>query len=336
MEAAVPPLDCMKLALIAATDAGWILAEKLCRSLPDADVIKTVHGIRQTLESLWQTHDGLICIMATGIVVRSLNGLSHSKYSDPCVIVVDEKGSFAISLLSGHIGGGNRLARKVAEICGGIPVITTASDVSGHTSVDLWSIENNLVITNPERLAAISAKLLNQGTLKVFQDKSYLKSLPYDYLASLDRAAADIVISAADETPGDYLHMLPRRRYIGIGCRRGTPRNEILAALDELESEGLDLRTVAAMASIDLKKDEKALLEISKLKKWPLRFFPREILDAVETPCRSEKVYQKVGTHSVSEASAIKAAGAGGIPGRLIIKKRKWKQTTIAVAERAY
>ncbi len=247
-----------------------------------------------------------------------------------------KKESFTISLLSGHIGGGNRLAQQIAEICGGVPVITTASDVSAHTSVDLWSIENNLVITNPEKLAAVSARLLNRGMLRIFQDKSYLKELPDDYLVSEDRAGADIVISLTNEDPGDSLHLLPRLRYIGIGCRRGTPCNEILAALEELETEGLDLRTVAAMASIDIKKDETALIEISKLKKWPLRFFTREILDAVETPGRSEKVYQKVGTHSVSEASAIRAACGDGIPGRLIIQKRKWKQITIAVAERAY
>ncbi len=84
----------MKLALIAATDAGWKLAEKICRSLPDTVIIRPIHGIRQTMESLWQTHDGIICIMAAGIVVRCLNGLSHSKYSDPCVLVLDEKGIF--------------------------------------------------------------------------------------------------------------------------------------------------------------------------------------------------------------------------------------------------
>ncbi len=328
--------NCMKLAFIAATDGGWKLAEKICRSVPDGVLVRPLQGIRQALESLWQTHDGIICIMATGIVVRSLNGLIQSKYSDPCVVVLDEKGSFAISLLSGHLGGGNKLAEKLAGICGGIPVITTGSDVSGHTSVDLWSIENQLFIINPERLAAVSARLLNRGKLKIFQDKTYLKTLPEDFLVTKERTGADIVISLSPEKAGTALNLLPRIRYIGIGCRRGTPQDEILAALAELQEEGLDLRSVAALASIDIKKDEKALLEISKVMKWPLRFFPREILEAVETPGRSEKVYKKVGTHSVSEASAIRAASCGGLPGHLIIQKRKWKQLTIAVAQRAF
>jgi len=326
----------MKLALVAVTQQGWETAKRICRSLPGSEIVRPVNGIRQTLEALWLSHDGIICIMATGIVMRCLNGLYQSKYSDPCVVVLDETGSFAISLLSGHIGGGNELARKLAEICGGTPVITTASDVSGHTSVDLWSIEENLVITNPDRLAAVSAKLLNEGTLAVFQDKSFLTTLPGDFSICAKRSAADIIISFDAQESCASLQLLPRTRYIGIGCRRHTPLTEILAALHDLENEGLDLRTVAALASIDLKKDEAALLQIAKLRKWPLRFYPKETLKEIETPGRSEKVYQKVGTHSVCEASAIRAAATGEKPGRLIIRKKKWKQITIAVAEKAF
>jgi len=326
----------MKLAIIAATDKGWATAAKIGRDLPESEIVKPTGGIRQTLEALWQTHDGIICIMATGIVTRCLNGLCQSKYSDPCVVVLDENGNFVISLLAGHIGGGNELALKIAEITNGTPVITTASDVSGHTSVDLWSIENHLVITNPQRLAPVSAKLLNHGTLGIFQESDYLKSLPEDFLFCKKRSAADIVISPSPESSGDALHLLPRTRYIGVGCRRGAPLEAFQTALQDLENEGLDLRTVAALASIDLKKDEDALLEIGQLRKWPLRFFPKEILNKVEVPSGSEKVYQKVGTYSVSEASAIRAAACGGTPGRLILRKTKWKQITMAVAEKAF
>jgi cobalt-precorrin 5A hydrolase len=326
----------MKLAIIAATDKGWTTAIKLGSALPGSEIVRPIGGIRQTLEALWQTHDGIICIMATGIVIRCLNGLCQSKYSDPCVVVLDENGTFAISLLAGHIGGGNQLALKIAELCKGTPVITTASDVSGHTSVDLWSIEHHLVIANPKRLAPVSAKLLNQGTLGVFQERNYLKSLPDDFFFCENRSAADIVISISPDHSGDALLLLPRTRYIGVGCRRGTPLEAFQAALRDLENEGVDLRTVAALASLDLKKDEEALLEIAKLRKWPLRFFPKEILNEIEIPSGSEMVYQKVGTHSVSEASAIRAAACDGTPGRLIVRKIKWNQITMAVAEKAF
>lgn len=153
----------MKTAIVAATAAGRELAQRIGRELPESEVIIYDQGIRRALEQAWVSYDSIVCVMATGIVVRCLNGLCRSKYHDPCVVVVDEAGRHAISLLSGHIGGGNRLAQNIADICGGTPVITTASDVSGHTAVDLWTVEENLTVANPERLAATSSRLLDHG-----------------------------------------------------------------------------------------------------------------------------------------------------------------------------
>ena len=106
--------------------------------------------------------------MATGIVVRAIAPLIQDKRSDPCVLVMDEKGQNVISLLSGHLGGGNALTRQVAELINARPVITTASDTHGLVPLDLWADRQNLVAPNPAILTKASSLLVNQGKMKVY------------------------------------------------------------------------------------------------------------------------------------------------------------------------
>lgn len=325
----------MNLGILAVTDKGHETAKRLVAALPKAELIQMEHGVRHTLRSIWPHYDGIVCIMAAGIVVRCLSGLLRTKYHDPCVVVLDENGSHVISLLSGHIGGGNQLARQLARILGGTPVITTASDVSGHTSVDLWSVEQNLAIVNPELLANVSATLLNKGTLHYFQDREYIKQLPADFTSCQERESANIIVSTSITKEYNALQLIPRIRFIGCGCRRDTPEVEILEALSWLETQGgVELRSVAGIASIDVKKSEKGLLTAAARVGLPLFFFSKEELNEIHVPSRSETVYKKVGTYNVCEAAALKAAGSKD-SNRLIMRKKKWKRITMAVAETA-
>ena len=138
----------MKIGIIAITRGGKELAARLCSLLGDASLLKKEKGQKfaEAIAANWQSYDGFICIMATGIVVRAIAPLLVDKLSDPCVIVLDEKGHHAISLLSGHVGGGNALARKVADQLGGTPVITTASDTLKLVALDLWAKEQRLLM----------------------------------------------------------------------------------------------------------------------------------------------------------------------------------------------
>ena len=326
----------MKTAILVATSSGRDLARLLNGELPESEIITSPHGVRKALEMAWRSHDSIICIMATGIAVRCISGLCRSKYDDPCVVVVDERGRHAISLLSGHIGGGNLLAQKVAEIAGGTAVITTASDVTGHTAVDLWTVEENLSIVNTNQIASTSAKLIQQGFLDVYQQSNFIKSFPKDFHPCTKAQDADIVIALVPDT-GAGLKLIPRIRFIGFGCRRGTTADEFREVIADLETQdGLDLRSVGGVASIDLKNDEQGLLDIAARFNWPLHFFNKEQIGSVAVSEKSEIVHQKIGVFGVCESAAILAASGRERSGRLVIKKRKWERITAAVAETVY
>ena len=117
-------------------------------------------GLKKLIEKSWNKYDALIFVMATGIVIRQIKDLIRSKLEDPAVVVCDEMGNHVISLLSGHIGGANRLAGKIAGITGGTAVITTATDVQGMTAFDEMAAIENLKIMNPEKIKLLNSALL--------------------------------------------------------------------------------------------------------------------------------------------------------------------------------
>ena len=157
----------MKIALIAITRGGKELALELADRLDGATLLAQAEGqkVAELIAANWHCYDGLICIMATGIVVRAIAPLLRDKHIDPCVVVMDEKGRHAISLLGGHVGGGNDLARRVAILTGGTPVITTASDTLSLVALDLWADEQNLLPPSREKLTAAATLLVNHGEL---------------------------------------------------------------------------------------------------------------------------------------------------------------------------
>ena len=119
--------------------------------------------------------------MAAGIVVRSIAPHLKGKARDPAVVVVDEAGNFAISLLSGHQGGANRLARQVAQIIKGTPVITTASDLQGLPALDLAALRAGLAIENPAALSQVQMELLSGESLRLVDPDGFLADLAEGY-----------------------------------------------------------------------------------------------------------------------------------------------------------
>ncbi len=78
--------------------------------------------------------------------MRAIAPHCQSKATDPAVVVLDECGRFAVPLLSGHLGGANDLARRLAAACGAVPVITTATDANGLFAVDEWAKQQNCAV----------------------------------------------------------------------------------------------------------------------------------------------------------------------------------------------
>jgi len=323
----------MKIVVVALTEGGRNLAEQISKALDNCTVDSRELPVFDKIKELWaQDVDAIICVMATGIVVRTLSKLCFDKMSDPCVLVLDEKGDFVISLLSGHIGGGNELARTLASKIDAQAVITTASDVTGHTALDLWAKKNCLQVTDKAGLTEKSAKLINAHSLTLYTEHE-VESLPVDFVSVATPELADIIVSDRLFPESTALILCPCALTVGLGCNRGTSVKDFIIAVDELFSDNsLRLDSIASFASIDLKHDEEGMLAFAAGKKLPLKFYAKEELNQVEDVSTSAVVFAATGAKGVAEPAAILAAKTPTGTGTLIVRKRKWKDVTAAVA----
>ena len=302
-------------------------------------------AFKKIVSENWQNFAGHLFIMATGIVVRQIAPLLQGKTEDPAVVVCDEKGEFAISLLSGHIGGANRLARKTAAIFNGEAVITTATDVQGLAAIDEIAARKGFKIINPEAIKEINGLLLARKKIAIightfwgnaicsyFDDRVISwSSLSVNVQLLNNSEIAGVVLIDENSSPAAGLPALflqSPKVVVGIGCRRHTSMIEIEKAVTTVLGEhGIPWSKVVEIVSIDLKKDERGLLDFAAAKKLPIRFFSATELENIKVPSPSTKVQAVTGSASVSEASAILAGR-----GELLVKKHKFSRVTVSVA----
>lgn len=303
--------------------------------------------------------DALVSVGSCGIAVRHIAPFIKDKAKDPAVIVIDELGKYVIPILSGHIGGANRLAREIAGKIGAEPVITTATDINGRFSVDTWAAENGFVIGSMKLAKAVSAEILERDVPIVIEEmlmpKSALASegkgknleLPSglvladsdaessngkDAKTGREKPETGIYIGfktgrCKDEPFANTLHLIPKCLTLGIGCRKGTTKKKIAEAVKAVFDEaGLDLRAVKEAASIDIKKDESGLLEYCSDFGVPVRFYSAdELSNAKGEFSASEFVKNVTGVDNVCERAAIIASD------RIIVKKTAFDGVTVAV-----
>lgn len=270
--------------------------------------------------------EALVFVSSCGIAVRSVAPYLKSKTTDPAVVAVDETGRFAVSLLSGHLGGANALAERIAEGIGATPVVTTATDSNGRFSVDSWAKAQGLVISDMGMAKRVSAAIL-ESDVPVKSELPISGELP----AGLRTGGGEIGVCITYKTEEPFartLRLIPKCVHIGIGCRRGTTceaiENAVKTALFE---NGVDPRAVKSAASIDIKKDEAGLLEYCRKNELPVSFHSADELNAVKgefTP--SEFVKSVTGVDSVCERAALLGAD------ELIIKKTARDGVTVAAA----
>ncbi|MCP4345515.1 MAG: cobalt-precorrin 5A hydrolase [Desulfobacterales bacterium] len=285
-------------------------------------------------------YKGHIFVMSTGIVVRMTAPLIKDKTSDPAVVVVDDKGKYAISLISGHLGGANDLAEKTAEIIGAQPIITTATDINNLPSVDVIAKKSGLEIENPHVIKTVSMAFLKEQQVNLFDPYMILKNeLPKSYIfqnSGMSPGNSELGIYISDETadiPENYLILRPKNLVAGIGCNKGTDVDEMQTFLMQVMKKfGLSPMSLRNLASIDIKHDEKGLTELSENLELPVEFYSRHDLNLVkniETP--SDMVEKHVGVKSVCEAAAMLSAQAD----KLVVVKQKTGNVTVAIARTA-
>jgi cobalt-precorrin 5A hydrolase len=319
----------MSTAIIFLTKEGGKLAERLVALLPCSTIVPVQGGIAKTLARVWQEHERMVCIMAAGIAVRSLAPLLRDKRTDPAAVVCDPQGRFAISLLSGHLGGGNALARQVAALLGGQAVITTASDVLGHAALDLWAQELGLVVADPRRLTAAMSTLVNSGTIALFSEYP-LPKLPPDLLLTNQAAQADILITCRTAWNPAQTLLHPKTLVAGIGCNRGTLAEDIIETLHRACAENsLAVQSVRNLATIDLKQDEAGLLAAAAELDCSVDFYTAAQLNQVKNVETSAAALRATGAKGVAEPAAMLSSRGG----RLLLRKQKSAHVTVAIAE---
>lgn len=312
-----------------------ILDDSVCYTLQkwEQDNFEVIQGsMKDFCEILFQKHEALVFIMATGIVVRSIAPWLKDKTTDPAVIVLDEKGQHVISLLSGHLGGANALTLKIATLISANPVITTASDVNHLPSVDMLAQSNGLVIDNMHDAKVITAMIVN-GQRVVMQDE--FQFFGHDDLPQIEgKLSGQIIISNKKELICEmpFVKLIPKNIFLGVGCKRDTePQKLIDFVLDMMKKMNLDVKSINSISSIDIKSNEKAIIEASKKLNCPLKFYSKVDLQKVDHLFKgSAFVLSTVGVASVSSTSAYLS---GARKGEFILEKETKEGMTLSIFE---
>lgn len=303
----------MTCAYLAFTSKGLALARKLAAAQPGAVARCGENGVTLAnwTAAQFAQSDGLVFVGAVGIAVRAIAPHCRSKATDPAVVVLDECGRFAIPLLSGHLGGANDLARRLAKACGAVPVITTATDANGVFAVDEWAKHQHCLVAEPARIKKVSSALLAGRTVRFASDWPIQGTPPIGVEPAGDAAQASFALTITPTMTSNALHIIPRIAVLGIGCKRGTPADKLADAFAAFCAETkLAPQSIAAAASIDLKKDELGLAEFGQKQGWPVTFYTADELRAVPGQfAHSDFVQSITGVDNICERAAVLAAG---------------------------
>ena len=324
----------MKMYFISFTDRGEQLAEKLADEFgAHSDRCNRPLGHMEWTEKAFKEADTIVFVGACGIAVRSIAPYVVSKVTDPAVIVIDECGKFVISLLSGHLGGANDMARRIASFLGSVPVITTATDRNDVFAVDEWSKRQNAIVLEPPKIKLVSSKILDGKTIKVLAGFDVKGDVP-EHLELADPGSDDADIEfGVIETLDKPLHIVPPIVHLGIGCRRGTSQVAIEQAFAAFKREtGLIERSVVRCASIDLKAEEAGLKEFCEFHGWSFDTYSADELNEAEGEFEgSEFVKKTTGVDNVCERAAVISSG-----GALVTGKFAHEGVTFAAAAEPY
>ncbi|AIE74475.1 precorrin-3B C(17)-methyltransferase [Synechocystis sp. CS-94] len=353
--AVTPQAARLLLPIVEMLTGKLLLSESLAQELElgKNSVVETYsNSLATAVQERWNNHQAFIFGLATGAVVRLIAPLLQGKQSDPAVLVVDAMGQSVISLLSGHQGGGDRLAQIVAEQLGGQAILTGGANGLGQIAVDCLGVPFGWRRGKGD-WTGVSAALAAQKSVAVQQTAGstlWQGHLPNGHSFNFSGTGAAVATLSITVQERDLeqqnkprVQWHPRLLWIGLGCVRGT--NLALleqALLGVLGQENLSPLAIAGLASVDLKADEVGIQQLASKYELPFFTFAPEQLTCQSVPNPSDVVRQEVGTPSVAEAAALTAAQVYGRGGKLIVEKVIVKQdqqaVTVAIArgEREY
>lgn len=341
----------MSLAVICFTRFGYEKMIELSEKLKGIDIIKSCkgscfgeEGLREDVSSWagdnFKNGRDMLFIGAAGIAVRSIAPFIKDKLTDSAVIVMDDNGSFVIPLLSGHVGGANKLAKRIAGVMGAQAVITTSTDIHDRFAVDVFAKENHLFIKNRSGIAKVSSKVLdnesitivcgNETDLKDYEGYSK-KDVSFVRYTDYGDDTADVFIGTCKPSGLSVsLELIPRDVVIGAGCKRGKSPAEFEAFLDRILFEnGIILQRVRAIATIDIKKDESCIKEYARKYNIEIVTFSADELNLADGEFTGSGYVKNItGTDNVCERAAYCCAKGEG---SFIIRKTAYDGMTAAL-----
>lgn len=346
------------IAIIAITKKGIEIAKRIRNALSESEIyvpekfrdedpsiIFFSESVTDRMGPLFRGYTSVICIFSLGAVIRLISPHLKDKKNDPAVIVIDDTAKFVVSTLSGHLGGANELTLKVADILNSVPVITTAADVNKTIAIDLLGKKFDWVIDGFDNVTKISAMMVNEEKIGVYQDageknwwnmdqlpKNVQKVPVIDDLLSEEYRGSliitDKLVSNKSLTAKSVIYR-PKSLYVGIGLHWNTSKETIQQGIIKvLEINELSIKSIKAIASLDKGKRVVGLDEFCTENNLPLLLFSKIKLNEIEVPNPSEIVGKYEGTSSVSEASSLAAS-----KGILIVPKQKFPpDLTVAIS----
>ncbi|MDR3282488.1 MAG: cobalamin biosynthesis protein [Candidatus Methanoplasma sp.] len=333
----------MKIGIICFTARGCELSNRIADVLKDEEcevfskttassrAVRVEGSAGKWTEDAFHKYRGIVFVGALGIAVRYIAPNVSSKTEDPAVVCVDERGKYAIAVLSGHIGGGNELTHRIAKGIGAEAVVTTATDLGGLFSVDAYATKHDMHIGSLPLAKDISARIVDGKEVGMLSEIPVTGGMPRGIASSASGDLGAFISFGSSEGPFDRtLKLTPRCHVLGIGCRRGVPRDVIERAVRSALAENcISLHSIRAVASIDLKRDEAGLIEFCSALGVVPQFFTAEHLAALPDAgfSSSPTVKAATGVDNVCERAAVAASRSGF----LAVRKTCADGVTVAV-----
>ena len=329
----------MQIEIISFTSQGSSLAEKIKEIMKVYGNVQVTSGKEKNIslqtwtENAFSKAQVLIFVGAAGIAVRAIAPFVQDKFKDPAVLVVDEKGTYVIPVLSGHVGGANAYALQLAEKLQAQAVITTATDINQKFAVDVFAKKNQLFIKDRAWAKEISAAILGGEKIGFFCEGQVTGTMPEEVVAEQGKVTEKYRINVGIH---NTCQLIPKAVTVGIGCRKGKSAEEIeIFVLEQLGKQQIAMESISCVASVDKKKNEAGILAFCE--KYGLEFqtFSPEELERVPGEyTQSEFVEKTIGVGNVCERAAICAWKQNRA--HILQPKTAQNGKTLAIAEKEW